>query len=201
VATAVTIGTVALPERKRLGYGPGLTGGAVAAGGTLGFLIPPSTGFVIYAVLTEDSIGRLFMAGVLPGLLPMALFIGTVWISSVLAPEAGPRGPRADTVRTPAMLHMVVIGANVLNPFLAVTHIPATLGEGPAGLGLDPCGALAVIVLAYVILGMSLDGLSMLVVTIPIVFASMTQNGFDPIWFGVIAVILVEMGMITPPAA
>jgi tripartite ATP-independent transporter DctM subunit len=263
VATAVTIGKVALPEMKRLGYGPGLATGAVAAGGTLGFLIPPSTGFVIYAILTEESIGRLFMAGVLPGLLLMALFIGTVWIMSVIDPAAGPRGPAVpfaqkfrlamqslplilvillsiggiyvgvftpveasgvgaalviglalmarkltvtnfraalfDTVKTSAMLYMVVIGANVLNPFLAITHIPTTLGEGLAGLGLGPYGALAVVVLAYVILGMFLDGLSMLVVTIPIVFPIMMANGFDPIWFGVVAVIVVEMGMITPP--
>ena len=263
VATAVTIGKVALPEMKRLGYGDGLGCGAVAAGGTLGFLIPPSTGFVIYAILTEESIGRLFMAGVLPGLLLTALFIGTVWIISVLDPAAGPRGPQVafgqkfrlllqalplvavillsiggiyvgiftpveasgigaalvillalvsgklsrhnfrialfDTVKTSAMLYMVVIGANVLNPFLAVTHIPTTLGEGLAGLGLGSYGALAVVVAAYVLLGMFLDGLSMLVVTIPIVFPIMMQNGFDPIWFGVVAVIVVEMGMITPP--
>ncbi|GGO38427.1 C4-dicarboxylate ABC transporter permease [Gemmobacter aquaticus] len=263
VATAVTIGKVALPEMKRLGYGPALSTGAVAAGGTLGFLIPPSTGFVIYAILTEESIGRLFMAGVIPGLLLMCLFIATVWIMSVIDPAAGPRGPAVpmaekfrlalgaaplvavillsiggiyvgvftpveasgigaalvillalvsrsltapkfrqaifDTVKTSAMLYMVVIGANVLNPFLAMTHIPTTLGEGLAGLGLGPYGALAVIVVAYVILGMFLDGLSMLVVTIPIVFPIMMQNGFDPIWFGVVAVIVVEMGMITPP--
>lgn len=263
VATAVTIGKVALPEMKRLGYGPALSTGAVAAGGTLGFLIPPSTGFVIYAILTEESIGRLFMAGIFPGLLLTGLFIAAVWIISALDPKAGPRGPEVplarklqllmqamplvgvillsiggiyvgiftpveasgvgaalvillavasgkltttnfrlamfDTVKTSAMLYMVVIGANVLNPFLAVTHIPETLGNGLTGLGLGPYGALAVIVLAYVVLGMFLDGLSMLVVTIPIVFPIIMQNGFDPIWFGVVAVIVVEMGMITPP--
>ena len=92
VATAVTIGKVALPEMKRLGYGPGLSTGAIAAGGTLGFLIPPSTGFAIYAILTEESIGRLFMAGIVPGLLMMTLFIMTVYIMSVLDPAAGPKG-------------------------------------------------------------------------------------------------------------
>ncbi|QYZ69602.1 TRAP transporter large permease [Neotabrizicola shimadae] len=263
VACAVTIGKVALPEMKRLGYGQGLATGAIAAGGTLGFLIPPSTGFVIYAVLTEESIGRLFMAGILPGLLMMALFIVTVWLVSVFDPAAGPRGPAVtwrerfslmlgaaplvavivlsiggiyvgvftpveasgvgaalvillalarraltasafraalfDTVKTSAMLYMVVIGANVLNPFLAVTQIPTALGEGLAGLGLGPYGSLLVILLAYVVLGMFLDGLSMLVVTIPIVFPVILANGFDPIWFGVVAVIVVEMGMITPP--
>jgi len=263
VATAVTIGKVALPEMKRLGYGAGLSTGAIAAGGTLGFLIPPSTGFVIYAILTEESIGRLFMAGILPGLLMTAMFIATVFVVTWLDPAAGPKGEYVpirqrfvvllqalplvavivlsiggiyigaftpveasgigaalviilavaarklsfgvlrsavlDTVRTSAMLYMIVIGANVLNPFLAVTHIPETLGFALQGLGLGAYGSLAVIILAYVVLGMFLDGLSMLVITIPIVFPVITQYGFDPIWFGVVAVIVIEMGMITPP--
>ena len=263
VATAVTIGKGALPEMKRLGYGDALATGAVAAGGTLGFLIPPSTGFVIYAILTEQSIGRLFMAGILPGLLLMVLFIATIAIVAALDPAAGPRGPQVplreklarlgqsmpligvivvsiggiyagaftaveasavgaglviilgfaarridlagfgravmDTVKTSAMLYMIVIGANVLNPFLAVTHIPETLGNGLVGMGLGPYGTLAMIILAYVVLGMFLDGLAMLVVTIPIVFPVIQQVGFDPIWFGVVAVIVIEMGMITPP--
>ena len=92
VATAVTIGRVALPEMKRLGYGAALSTGSIAAGGTLGFLIPPSTGFVIYAILTEESIGRLFMAGVLPGLLMMSLFIAAIWITTLRDPSAGPKG-------------------------------------------------------------------------------------------------------------
>ncbi|MFV0383495.1 TRAP transporter large permease [Paracoccus sp. (in: a-proteobacteria)] len=248
---------------KRLGYGDSLATGAVAAGGTLGFLIPPSTGFVIYAILTEQSIGRLFMAGILPGILLMALFIATVAIVATLDPAAGPRGPLVplaqkfrllgrsmpligvivvsiggiyagaftpveasaigaglvvllafgtrridapgfgnavmDTIRTSAMLYMIVIGANVLNPFLAVTHIPESLGNALVGMGLGPYGTLLAIILAYVVLGMFLDGLSMLVVTIPIVFPVIVQLGFDPIWFGVVAVIVIEMGMITPP--
>ncbi|NVO23942.1 TRAP transporter large permease [Donghicola sp. C2-DW-16] len=263
VATAVTIGKVALPEMKRLGYGDGLATGAVAAGGTLGFLIPPSTGFVLYAILTEESVGKLFMAGILPGLLLMFLFMGTVWLISVFDPAAGPRGDdvalrdrmvllgraapllsiigvsiggiyagiftpveasaigaglvillafakRAinfaafrgavvETISTSAMLYMVVIGANVLNPFLAVTHIPEVLGNTLVGFGLGAYGTLLMIILGYVVLGMFLDGLSMLVVTIPIVFPVIQQLGFDPIWFGVVAVIVIEMGMITPP--
>jgi tripartite ATP-independent transporter DctM subunit len=263
VATAVTLGKVALPEMKRLGYAPGLSTGAIAAGGTLGFLIPPSTGFVLYAILTEESIGRLFMAGVLPGLLLTGLFMAAIWIVSVLDPEAGPRGePVAlserfrilgqaapllfvillsiggiyvgiftpveasgigaalvillavarrrisfadfreavrSTLSTSAMLYAIVIGANVLNPFFAITRIPATLGEGLGALGLGAYGTLFVIILAYVVLGMFMDGLSMLVITIPIVFPVITALGFDPIWFGVIAVIVIEMGMITPP--
>jgi TRAP transporter, DctM subunit len=263
VATAVTIGKVALPEMKRLGYGDALSTGAIAAGGTLGFLIPPSTGFVLYAILTEESIGRLFMAGILPGLLLMGLFMGTIWVIATLNPAAGPRGERValpeklrllgrsaplmgiiavsiggiyagvftpveasaigaglvlllafamraidwsgfksavlETLKTSAMLYMIVIGANVLNPFLAVTHIPETMGNGMVGLGLGPYGTLAMIIAAYVVLGMFLDGLSMLVVTIPIVFPVIQELGFDPIWFGVVAVIVIEMGMITPP--
>ncbi|MBE3638540.1 TRAP transporter large permease [Mangrovicoccus algicola] len=263
VATAVTLGKVALPEMRRLGYADSLATGSVAAGGTLGFLIPPSTGFVLYAILTEESIGRLFMAGILPGILLAVLFMAVIWLVATLDPAAGPQGPRVtwaerirvssqawplfgvilvsiggiylgvftpveasgigaglvilmalvqrkldragftaailDTLKTSAMLYMVVIGANVLNPFLAITHIPATLGAELQTLGLGPYGTLVVILLAYVVLGMFMDGLSMLVITIPIVFPVITGFGFDPIWFGVVAVIVIEMGMITPP--
>lgn len=263
VATAVTIGKVALPEMARFNYAPGLATGAVAAGGTLGFLIPPSTGFVIYAILTEQSIGQLFMSGILPGLLLTALFIATVTIISLRNPEAGPRGAyipfsemmaaglRAapllgviiisiggiylgvftpveaagigaglvlimalftgklnwstgskavgDTVRTTAMLFLIIIGAAVLNPFLSMTQLPARLGEAMTTMGLGPYGVLFLIVVAYLILGMFMDGLAMLVVTVPIFYPIMMQMGFDPIWFGVVAVIMIEMGMITPP--
>lgn len=263
VATAVTLGKVALPEMKRLGYSPSLATGSIAAGGTLGFLIPPSTGFVLYAILTEESIGRLFMAGILPGLLLTSLFITSIWLVSYFDPKAGPRGARValaerfrilgdaspllmvilfsiggiyvgiftpveasgigaamviilallrrrlsfkdfktailSTLSTSAMLYAIVIGANVLNPFFAITRIPATLGQGLDALSLGAYGTLAVIILAYIVLGMFMDGLSMLVITIPIVFPVIVGLGFDPIWFGVVAVIVIEMGMITPP--
>ncbi len=263
VATAVTIGKVALPEMKRFNYSDALATGAIAAGGTLGFLIPPSTGFVIYAILTEESIGQLFMAGILPGLLLTAFFMATVSIVTYFNPEAGPRGERlpmaermlalwramplilvifasiggiylgvftpveaagigaglvlimallsgrldrialfiaaSDTVRTTAMLYLIIIGASLLNPFLALTHMPTVLGEAMTSLGLGPYGVLFLIVVAYLVLGMFMDGLAMLVVTIPIFFPIITGLGFDPIWFGVIAVIVIEMGMITPP--
>ncbi|SHL20736.1 TRAP transporter large permease [Roseibium suaedae] len=263
VATAVTLGKVALPEMKRLGYAPSLSTGSIAAGGTLGFLIPPSTGFVLYAILTEESIGRLFMAGILPGLLLTLLFMAAIWIIALRNPEAGPRGEAVSlsdrfrilgqaapllmviflsiggiyagiftpveasgigaalvlllaliqrrlsfadfkkavlgTLSTSAMLYAIVIGANVLNPFFAVTHIPETLGQELGSLGLGAYGTLFVIILAYILLGMFMDGLSMLVITIPIVFPVVTGLGFDPVWFGVVAVIVIEMGMITPP--
>lgn len=263
VATAVTLGKVALPEMKRLGYADSLATGSIAAGGTLGFLIPPSTGFVLYAILTEESIGRLFMAGILPGLMLMVLFMAVVWLVSTMGPTAGPRGEKVPfrerftllmkaapllfvivasiggiylgvfspveasgigaglvlllalvqrklswmtfkeavfgTLQTSAMLYMIVIGANILNPFFSVTHIPAMLGEGLGAMNLGAYGTLIVILLAYVVLGMFMDGLSMLVITIPIVFPVILSFGFDPIWFGVVAVIVIEMGMITPP--
>lgn len=263
VATAVTIGKVALPEMKRFGYSDALSTGAIAAGGTLGFLIPPSTGFVIYAILTEESIGQLFMAGILPGLLLTSFFMGAIAIVTMRDPAAGPPGESVpfaerilalmralpliavivvsiggiylgvftpveaagigagivilmalvagklkldqftgavtDTVRTTAMLYLIVIGASILNPFLALTHLPATLGEAMTSVGLGPYGILLLVIITYLVLGMFMDGLAMLVVTIPIFFPIMTGLGFDPIWFGVIAVILIEMGMITPP--
>lgn len=263
VATAVTIGKVALPEMKRFRYSDGLSCGAIAAGGTLGFLIPPSTGFVIYAILTEESIGQLFMAGILPGILLTLLFILTIYLIAILNPSAGPSGEAVslkdrmkafylalpllsvifisiggiyagiftpvesasvgavlvtlmaiamkkvswqqlllsakDTVRTTAMLYMVVIGANILNPFLALTHLPASLGEMMTSLGIGMYGVLFLVILLYIVLGMFMDGLSMLVVTVPIFYPIITGLGFDPIWFGVIAVIVIEMGMITPP--
>ncbi|RVV97639.1 TRAP transporter large permease [Mesobaculum littorinae] len=263
VATAVTLGKVALPEMRRLGYATSLSTGAIAAGGTLGFLIPPSTGFVLYAILAEQSIGRLFMAGVLPGILMMGLFMAAIWIVAWLKPEAAPMGDPpdwptrlsalfealplvavillsiggiylgvftpveasavgaalvillavarrrltwcgfrdaiAETLSTSAMLYFIVMGASVLNPFLAVTQIPSALGDGLAAAGLGPYGTLLLIVLGYVVLGMFMDGLSMLVVTVPIVLPTILAQGFDPIWFGVVAVIVIEMGMITPP--
>ena len=127
---------------------------------------------------------------------------GLVILLALLSRSLSPRGfvkAVRDTVRTSAMLYMIVIGANVLNPFLAITDIPLSLGEMFTNLGLGAYGMLLVILLSYVVLGMFLDGLAMLVVTIPIYFPIIIGLGFDPIWFGVIAVIVIEMGMITPP--
>lgn len=263
VATAVTIGKVALPEMKRYGYSDSLSTGAIAAGGTLGFLIPPSTGFVIYAILTEESIGQLFMAGILPGILLTSLFIAAIYLTTLINPASGPKGEAmplkdsllalrlaaplltvilvsiggiyvgvftpveaagigailvigmavvsrkitfqafkesaTETVRMTSMLYLIVIGASVLNPFLALTHLPESLGIAMSSLGLGPYGILLLVIVSYLVLGMFMDGLAMLVVTIPIFYPLMTSLGFDPIWFGVVAVIVIEMGMITPP--
>lgn len=263
VATAVTIGKVALPEMKRFGYADGLATGSVAAGGTLGILIPPSTGFVLYAILTEESIGKLFIAGILPGILLALLFVVVILIVTTLKPEQGPVGPSTtghekliaslrslpliavilvsiggiylgvftpveaagvgamlvtvlavatrsirlkqfptillETVTMTAMLYLIIIGAHVFGPFLALTHIPETLALQLQSFGLGPYGTLLLILIGYIIMGMFFDGLAMLVVTMPVVFPIITGLGFDPIWFGVICVIVIEMGLITPP--
>lgn len=263
VATAVTIGKVALPQMKRFGYKDGLATGSVAAGGTLGILIPPSTGFVLYAILTEESIGKLFIAGILPGILLALLFVVVILIITTLKPEEGPAGlstslaeklwatlhslpligvilvsiggiymglftpveaagigaslvtvlgllTRAikfrmlpdillETVTTTAMLYLIIIGAHVFGPFLALTHIPELLATELNSLGLGALGTLLLILIGYIILGMFFDGLAMLVVTLPVVYPIITGLGYDPIWFGVIAVIVIEMGLITPP--
>ena len=263
VATAVTIGKVALPQMKRFGYADGLATGSVAAGGTLGILIPPSTGFVLYAILTEQSIGKLFIAGIIPGVLLSLLFVVVIVAITVLRPSEGPVGPgttgsekiRAtldalplicvilisiggiylgvftpveaagvgatlvtllalgtrsvrfadipaivlETVTMTAMLYLIIIGAHVFGPFLALTHIPETLAIQLREMGLGPYATLFIILIGYVILGMFFDGLAMLVVTMPVVYPIVIGMGFDPIWFGVFCVIVIEMGLITPP--
>lgn len=263
IASAVTMGKVAYPEMRRYRYGARLATGSIAAGGTLGILIPPSTGFVIYAVLTEESIGRLFMAGVLPGLMLTALFLVAIALVTLVSPEEGPPGPSfdlreklvsvlrstgilamilitiggiytgfftpveaagvgacfalimliargkcsfrtlwdasAETLRTTGMAFFILIGANVFAPFVALSHLPETIADAMTGLSLGAYGTLAVILLGYVILGMFIEGLSLLVITLPIVFPLVVSLGFDPIWLGVVMVIVLEMGLISPP--
>jgi len=263
VATAVTIGRVAIPQMHRFGYRDGLSTGSIAAGGTLGYLIPPSTGFVIYSILTEQSLGQLFIAGILPGLMLTLLFVAAIYIITQIDPDAGPRGaPVAlreritlflgaaplllviiasiggiyagiltpveasgvgallvlilaligrklsaqsltnaflETVTTSTMLYVIIIGASIFSPFLALTGIPQDLAEALSSLGFGSLGTLTVILVSYIVMGMFMDALSMLVVTIPIVYPIILSAGYDPIWFGVIAVIVIEMGMITPP--
>lgn len=263
VAAAVTMGQVSLPEMRRYGYAPSLAAGSVAAGGTLGILIPPSTGFVLYAILTEQSVGRLFLAGVLPGLLLTVLFILAIVIVARLKPELGPPGPRTtghekfkamghaapmtgvilltiggiyagwftaneasgigaflalliaifrrklnarkfinvglQSAQTTALVFLILIGAHVFNPFLALTQIPSQLAEFLSSLNVAPVILLSIIILIYVFLGMFLEGLAMLVLTVPIVFPIITAIGYDPIWFGVIMVLVLEMGLISPP--
>jgi len=263
VASALTMGKVALGQMQRLGYNDKLSTGVVAAGGTLGILIPPSTGFVIYAILTEQSIGRLFLAGVLPGLLLLLLFIIMISLICWWRPQYGPAGPATswgdktkallgaapvlavilvtiggiyagffspveaaavgagivivmgivtrsltlksfwsaakDAVVTTAMVMLILIAAHLINPFLALSHIPSAVGDLLSSLGLGVTGTLIFMLLVYLVLGCFLEGFAMLVLTLPIFFPIVLELGIDPIWFGVLTVLTLEMGLISPP--
>lgn len=263
VASALTMGRVSLSEMERFKYDARLSTGVVAAGGTLGILIPPSTGFVIYAILTQQSIGKLFLAGVLPGLLLLCLFILTVSLLCWIKPELGPAGPRTtfreksraiagaapilgvitltiggiyggiftpveaaavgaamviaigmvtrqlslktlwnatrSSVVTTATVMLILIAAHMLNPFLALSNIPQAIGEFLGGLAIPAIGILLIILLCYLVLGCFLEGFAMLVLSMPIFFPVIVQLGFDPVWFGVLVVLTLEMGLISPP--
>lgn len=263
VASALTMGKVSIAEMDRFGYDERLSTGVVAAGGTLGILIPPSTGFVIFAILTQQSIGQLFLAGVLPGLLLLTMFALTISIICYFRPEAGPTGPvtsagekvralagalpvlgvivltiggiyggifspveasavgaglilllgvvqgkigpRAfwiaakDSVVTTATVMLILIAAHLINPFLALSGLPEVVSSFLASLNFPPVGVLLVILAFYLVLGCFLEGFAMLVLTMPIFFPVVTQLGIDPIWFGVLVVLTLEMGLISPP--
>ncbi|SBS25210.1 Sialic acid TRAP transporter permease protein SiaT [Marinomonas aquimarina] len=263
VASALTMGKVALGQMDRFHYNTRLSTGVVAAGGTLGILIPPSTGFVIYAILTEQSIGRLFLAGVLPGIMLLLLFIVMIMVICYFKPEFGPAGPKTnlqekskailgagpivavilltiggiygglfspveaaavgagivilvgfisrtlsikmlwkasrDAVVTTATVMLILIAAHMINPFMALSHIPAAVGEFLSVLDLGVTGTLILILMIYLVLGCFLEGFAMLVLTLPIFFPIILQLGIDPIWFGVLTVLTLEMGLISPP--
>ncbi len=263
VASALTMGKVSISEMDRFNYDPRLSTGVVAAGGTLGILIPPSTGFVIYAILAQESIGRLFLAGVLPGILLLSMFVATVTLLCRINPALGPAGPStsmrqkmhamagaipilvvviltiggiyagvfspveaaavgaafviliavlmgqltwarlwaatSSSVVTTATVMLILIAAHMMNPFLALSHIPQALGEFLAGLELPALGVLALILLCYIVLGCFLEGFAMLVLSMPIFFPIVIALEIDPIWFGVLVVLALEMGLISPP--
>ncbi len=263
LASAVTMGRVALPEMKRYKYADSLATGSVAAGGTLGFLIPPSGGMIIYAVLTEQSIGRLFMAGVFPGVILSLLFIFAIYITVLRNPEAGPPGPKSDwkarfkalaaaapiigvvlatiggmytgfftpveassvgafltflvalwrrslsfdatrtvilqTMNATATVFLIIIAAFVFIPFMSLTEVPAQAVTLLTSLPVGDLGILLIIILVYMFLGMFLEGIAMLVLTIPVVIPIAIALDWDLIWFGIIVVIVLEMGMISPP--
>ncbi|MFN3351200.1 TRAP transporter large permease [Pseudorhodoplanes sp.] len=263
VASAVTMGRVCLPEMKRYNYDPRLATGTVAAGGTLGILIPPSTAFIIYAILTEESIGKLLLAGFLPGLLLTVLFVITISIWTKLRPELGPPGPVAtgaerartlyqaspmftivavtiggiyagmftpseaaavgaflalayalfkrtlgkdnlsfvllETVKITAFVFLVLIGALVFGPFLALSGLPQKIADWLISFNLPSLVILGIVMVFYIVLGMFLEGFSILVLTLPIVIPIIKALGYDLIWFGVVMVIVLEMGLISPP--
>jgi C4-dicarboxylate transporter DctM subunit len=262
-ATAAAMGRVALPEMKRYGYDDSLATGSVAAAGTLGILIPPSTIFMVYGIMTQQSIGKLFVAGILPGIILTILFMITVillvWKKPYLAPpgkattwkekifglsgmtetvilfgfvmgglffgwfspmQAGAIGAAGalligllerqitwanfkssitDSLRITCEVMVIVAGATVFGHFMAVTQIPLSLASWVGGLSLPPMVIMGVIVLMYLIAGCFMDALAMIMLTVPIIYPVVVGLGFDPIWFGVIIVLVTEMGVITPP--
>jgi C4-dicarboxylate transporter, DctM subunit len=263
VATAATFSGVAYPEMRRFGYPQSFSTGVIAAGGTLGAMLPPSTVLAVYAILTQQDIGKLFMAGIVPGMLAMLLYVLTVmlivrvrpgWLprgeakawaeriaelKNVWAPlvlfifvigglyggfftptEAGGVGAsgafllglvrgRLDrakikqallsATRTAAAVFTVLIGALMFGYFLTITQTPQKLTGFLTELGVGPYGVLLLILLMYLVLGCLMDAMAMIILTVPIIFPVITQLGFDPIWFGIIVVMTVELGLITPP--
>ena len=263
LAAAATMGMVALPEMKRFKYDDALATGCIAAGGTLGILIPPSTVMIIYAILTEQPIEALFIAGILPGLLLCGLFVLTVYFLARINPTLGPPGPKftlkervfslkdtwsmltlffivigglytgwftpteaagvgafgalvitlvkrrltwsnltgalAQTTGTTAMVFLILIGAHIFGYFLTLSEIPEQLSILATGAGLNRYVILSIIILMYIVLGCFMEGLAIMVLTIPIIYPMVLDMGFDPIWFGVMITLVMEMSLITPP--
>jgi C4-dicarboxylate transporter, DctM subunit len=262
-ATAAAMGKVAIPEMRRHGYDPGLACGCMAAAGSLGIMIPPSTIFIIYGILSEQSIGKLFVAGVVPGVILAFLFCVAVWIWAMFNPTSAPAGGSTtlrqkllgmtgllemaflfalvlgglfaglfsptqaagvgtaaaivigvarrslnlrkfwlsvkDTLLITAMIMTIVAGATVFGHFMAVTGIPGAVSDFLGGLPVPSTVVMILILAMYLVAGCFMDSLAMVTLTVPILYPTVVALGFDPIWFGVIIVLVVEMGVITPP--
>jgi tripartite ATP-independent transporter DctM subunit len=263
VATAATFATVAYPEMRRYDYPQSFATGVIAAGGTLGAMLPPSTVLAVYGIITEQDIGKLFIAGIIPGFIAALMYMTTIMIIGRVRPGFLPTGPRStwkerlgglrdiwamlllfifvigglygglftpteaggmgaggafliglargklsrgdirrsllQAVRTAAAVLTVLIGALLFGYFLTVTQTPQKVTAFLVGLGFGRYGVLALIMLMYLVLGCLMDALAMIILTIPIIFPVITQLGFDPIWFGIIIVMTVELGLIHPP--
>jgi C4-dicarboxylate transporter, DctM subunit len=263
VATAATFSAVAYPEMRRYGYPQSFATGVIAAGGTLGAMLPPSTVLAVYALITQQDVGKLFQAGILPGLLAMTMYMLTIGVITRVRPNFLPTVPKASwkerlagmkdvwapmtlfllvigglyggvftpteaggmgasgafllgvlrgkldragirasllqATRTAAAVFTVLIGALLFGYFLTITQVPQKVTEFLTGLGVGPYGVLALIMLMYLVLGCLMDALAMIILTVPIIFPVVTALGFDPIWFGVIIVMTVELGLIHPP--
>lgn len=263
LASALAMGKIAYPEMKRHNYEARLSTGIIAAGGTLGILIPPSMGFILIGILTQLSIGKLFIAGIIPGIIEVLFYILTVYLLCKLRPQLGPPSPMTtirqkigslkttwpvvllfllviggiyggvftpteaggigafgalvismarrqltpagftecllDTAKLSAMMIALILGAFIFNQFLAVTRIPFIASEWVTGLGLNRYVILIIIILMYVVLGMLFDIYAIMVLTIPILFPTMTALGFHPLWYSVIMVRVIEVGLISPP--
>lgn len=263
LATAATMSKVAMPEMRKRNYHDGLASASIAAGGTLGVLIPPSVIIVIYALLTEQSIGQMFAAAIIPGILATLLYMLAVWGQTFIDPAAGPADERVrargriqallnvwpvlllfglviggiylgwfspteaaaigafgalslallkrkltldvfldclgETATTSGMIFMILIGTALFNYFIETTGLPHQLVAYVDQLGWAPLAILLVLIVFYILLGCVMDALSMLLLTLPFVFPLIQSLGFDPIWFGIIMVSVVEVGLITPP--
>lgn len=261
--TAATFAVVGLPEMKRYGYGNRLASGAVASGGGIGMLMPPSVVMIVYGILTEQSIGKLFVAGILPALYISALFMIAIAIFAWYSPKEGPAGEKAswgvrlrsltkladtlviflivmgglflgwftpgeagavgafgvlitalaartltwqgfvkscyETLRTSCMILLLVAGAVIFGHFLAVTRIPFELASWVAGQNLPPWAIIWMIIFVYLVGGCFIDALALIMLTIPVFYPVVSNLGYDPIWFGVIIVLVTQMGVITPP--
>ncbi|MGB0734567.1 MAG: TRAP transporter large permease [Paracoccaceae bacterium] len=263
VATAATMSKVALPEMKKYRYSDSMATGSVAAGGIIGILIPPSVILVLYGLLTESSIGDLFIAGFLPGILTILVFMIVISIVTRLHPESGPAGEKStwkqklnatlktwaitalfatviggiyfgvftpteaagvgafgalfiafsrkrlnremmketllETGQTSAMIFTILIGAITLNNLVIFSGLANALADFVSGLDMSPATVMLIILLMYLIMGCFLDALAMILLTVPIFYPIVIDLGYDPIWFGIIVVMVVELGLITPP--
>ncbi len=264
IATAGAMTSIAYPEMEKANYRPGFSAGVIAAGATLGIMIPPSVILVLYGIITEQSIGRLLMAGIVPGLIEAALFLIAIAVAvrlvPGLAPAANAPAPWSERLRgllslwdigllfaivvggiyfgivTPmesaslgavtavvfglvrrtlpwpvlrevlveastlsAMIFLIIIGADLFGTFIALSQLPTRLALLIADLNVPAWGVLWLIIGVYIVLGALMDELSMILLTIPVFFPLITSLGYDPIWFGIIVVIVAQIGMITPP--
>ncbi len=262
-ATASIMTTVGMPEMKRYNYTNDLAAGSVASGGGLGMIMPPSVVLIIYGIMTEQSIGALFVAGIIPAILLTILFIICIYVTCLRSPDKGPAGEKFtwgeklksltglvdtmivflisigglykgifsptesaavgaagvliiavirrqlswnslvkalyETLSTTCMVMFLIAGAVVFSRFLAVTRIPFEIATWVSGLAFPPFMIMAIIVLIYFLGGCFMDSLGLIMLTIPIFFPVVTNLGYDPIWFGIIIVLVAEMGVITPP--
>jgi tripartite ATP-independent transporter DctM subunit len=263
IATAATMAKVAMPSMRRFGYSDSLATGAIAAGGTLGILIPPSVIMIIYGILTETSIGALFAAGLVPGMVALACYLAAVRLSTMIDPKAGPPGPRmswadrlrtlrsvwgvmllfaivmggmyggvftpteaagigaggaflfalarrvlsfrttvevlVESARTTTMMFAILIGALMFATYINYTGMPEALQAMVSQAGTAPLTVLLAIMGIYIILGCVLESISMVLLTVPVFFPLVTHLGYDPIWFGILVVCVVEISLITPP--
>lgn len=262
-ATAATMAAVTLPEMRKYHYKDTLAAGVVAAGGSLGILVPPSVVFIIYGIMTEQSIGKLFMAGIVPGILLAGLFILAIVIWVHFSPEVAPRGPRTnfrarmaslvglietlllfllvmgglflgfftpteagavgamgsilialfrknltwkgfiqslfETTRISCMILVIVAGATIFGHFLAITRIPFDIAEWVTALNLPAYMIMGMIIMVYLLGGCVIDALALIMLTVPIFYPVVVSLGYDPIWFGVVIVLVTQIGVITPP--